>query len=221
MKSIKVLAAVVLAAMLITSAHSESIRIPAQTVTIPALNPATDIAQRTLSPFQIPLTSFRVHDALQTNLPGTPATDDLGLIGGSFGSASPVIQTGDLKAAGDTTRYARVLYQLPYSYDQGQTILIRIHSQMVTTVADTTATVDVSCYRSDTIGGVGSDLVTTSAQSNNSLTDADYDFTVTPTGMVPGDVIDIRVLLQVNDAATGTAVIGEIGSVALLCDTRA
>ena len=63
--------------------------------------------------FPVGLESLRVWNAYQTNLPGTAATDDLALIGGTFGTAPPTISAGDLKAAGATTRYARFQMQLP------------------------------------------------------------------------------------------------------------
>lgn len=180
----------------------------------------SDIDQDTLKPFNIPLTSFRIHDAFASNLPATSSGNDLGLVGGTFGTASPVLQTADLKTAGATSNYARALFQLPAEYDSGQTILIRVHAQMVTTVADTSSTIDVECYKVDQEAGIGSDLCTTAATSINSLTGADYDFTITPTGLVAGDVFDIRITSAVNDAAGGTAVIAEVGNVDLRCDIR-
>ena len=199
---------------------SLTFRVPAQTGTITGLDRA-DINQTTIAAFNIPLTSFRIHDAFNTNLPGTSSGNDLGLVGGTFGTASPVLQTADLKAAGATSNYARALFQLPAEYDAGETIIIRVHTQMVTTVSDTTSTIDVECYKVDQAGGIGSDLCATAATTNNSLTDADIDFTITATGLAAGDVFDLRITSAVNDAATGTAVIAEIGNVDLRCDIRA
>ena len=180
----------------------------------------TKLAQDTLQPFTIPLTQFRTWDALATNLPGTAATDDLGLDNGTFGTGSPHLTAGDLKAAGATSRYARVHVPIPIEYDDGQTCNLRVHALMLTTVADTTCTVDVECYRSDEEGGISADLCTTAAQSMNSLTGADYDFTLTPTTFVSGDTLDIRVTIACNDAATGTVVEPIIGAVQLICDVR-
>ncbi len=170
--------------------------------------------------FKIQPTDWRVWDALHTNLPGTAATDDLALIGGTFGTASPTIQTGDLKAAGSTSRYARCTFQLPNCYVLGQSVTVRAHAGMKTTVADTAATVDFEVYRSNDEEGIGSDLCATAATTINSLTDANKDFTVTPATLNPGDTLDIRMTVLVNDAATATAVIGQIGSVELLLDVK-
>ena len=178
------------------------------------------LEQNTLRSFPINMTDWRVHDALQTVLPGTSASDDLGLYGGTFGSSGPLIRTYDVKAAGAVTLYARALVRLPAEYDPGETVSIRAKAGMVTTVADTTATIDFQIYASDKQGGVGSDLCTTSAASINSLTFANKDFSITATALSPGDWLDVRVTVAVNDAATGTAVIAAIGAIELLCDIR-
>lgn len=179
----------------------------------------SNLAQDPNAVFTVPWVDFRVWDALATNLPATGANDDLGLYGGTFGSASPKLSTGDVKAAG-CTRYARCQFQLPAEYDAGQSVTLRCHAGMTTTVADTSASLDVECYKSDTEAGVGSDICATAAQSINSLTDADKDFTITPTGLTAGDVLDIRLTITVVDAATGTAVIADIGAVEMLVDIK-
>lgn len=178
------------------------------------------LAQTVLAPFPIPLIDFRVWDALQTNLPGTSAADDLALIGGAFSTNTPMLKTYDVKAAGAVTLRARALVRLPAEYDDAETVTIRLRCEMQTTVADVSATVDVEAYESDKNGGVSADLCTTAAQSINSLVDADKDFVITATGLVAGDWLDVRVSIAVNDAATATAVLAAIGHAALLCDIR-
>lgn len=180
----------------------------------------SDLAQDANQVYGIPLTLLRVHDALQTNLPGTSATDDLGLSTGTLGTDSPKVTTGDLKAAGATTRYARLQFALPPEYDDGNTVTVRISAGMETTVADGTATVDVEAYKCDREGAVGSDICATAAQSINSLTFANKDFTITPTGLSAGDMLDIRIAVAVNDGSTVTAVIATIGAVELLLDIK-
>ena len=178
------------------------------------------LAQTVLAEYPIELFLFRVWDAMQTNLPGTSAADALGLIGGTFGSASPLLQTYDVKAAGAVTLRARVTIPVPIEYDAGETLTIRVRGGMTTTIADTSATVDIEAYRFDEDGGVSADLCTTAAQSINSLTKADKDFVVTPTTFNPGDQIDIRVTIAVTDAATVGTVKATLSKLALLCDVR-
>jgi hypothetical protein len=187
----------------------------------PGVNPALDLLQRALSPFTIDFTRLRKWDEFHTNLPGTAATDDLALIGTTFGTGSLKVSAGDLKNAGATTRYARFMKELPENYEAGETITLRFYAGMETTVASVSASLDVEAFFTNYEGVVsGSDLCTTAAQSINSLVFADKDFTITPTGLVAGDWLDIRIAVAVNDSATATAVDAAIGRIQLLCDTR-
>lgn len=181
---------------------------------------ATILKQDSLAIFPIRLTSLRVWDAFHTNLPGTAATDDLALIGTSFGSTAPVITAGDCKALGATSRYARFMVELPECYEAGETVTLSLSAGMVTTVASSSCTVDVECYKIDKITGIGSDLCATSAITINSLVFAAKAFTITPSGLTAGDVLDVRLTIACNDAATGTAVTPTIAGIDLLCDIK-
>ena len=158
----------------------------------------------------IPLELLRVHDAFQTNLPTSASSDDLGLIIGTFGTDAVVIQTSDAKNTTVTQR-ARFVYRLPHNYASGQLISAVAWAGMKTTVANGTATIDFEAYKkNDSTGLVGSDLVSTSATTINSLTASDKAFTIDPTGLTAGDELDIRVTIAITDSGTGTAVIGRI-----------
>jgi hypothetical protein len=187
----------------------------------PPVAKANILALAPLQPFPIPLTNFRVWDAMQTALPGTPAADDLGLVGGTFGTATPALRTQDLKAVGGTNR-ARVLVQLPWDYVAGQAVSLRFMAGMITTVASTTATLDCEAYKlqDDPDNAIGSDLVTTPAASINSLTFANITFSINPIALSPGDILDVRITTVVADAATPTAVIAGVTSAKLLADVR-
>lgn len=183
--------------------------------------PRSELAQESLMEYPVKLTDFRVHDALETVLPGTPASDDLGITGGTYGTHAPKLTTGDLKAAGSTTRRGRFTYELPPEYVAGETVTLRLSAGMETTVADVAATIDAECFVNGRDGTVdGSDLVTTAATTINALGFSNKDFTITPTALVPGDQLDIRVSVLVNDAASATAVIASIGAVDLLLDIK-
>lgn len=188
----------------------------------PAIAKANILALAELQPYVIPLTDFRVWDAMHTVLPGTPATDDLGLVGGTFGTGTPSIRTEDLKALGATNKRARVLVALPWDYVASQSVTLRAKVGMITTVADTTATLDCEVYKlqNDPDDAIGSDLVSTAATTMNSTTFADIDFVINPSGLSPGDILDVRITMAISDAATATAVIGGLTSVKLLCDVR-
>lgn len=178
------------------------------------------LAQDTGQKYIVPWSAFRVHDAIQTLLPSPSADDDLGFpVTQTLGTVSWYLDTFDLKTT-TTTLYARFCFELPPEYDGGETITLRIRGVMKTTVSDTTATIDAELYKADRDGGVGGDLCITAAQDINNLTNADRDFTITPAGLVGGDILDCRIALAVVDGATGTAVIGEVLEVAFMLDIR-
>lgn len=185
---------------------------------VPAIARAS-LAQDADAAFVVPMTSLRVWDAIATNLPGAAANDDLGLDGGTWATDSPCISAGDVKAS-TSTRYARFQVALPAEYDAGQTVTLRFHAGMKTTVAATSCTLDLVAFKSDQEAGISADICATAAQSINSLSDADIDFSITPTGLNPGDVLDCRIAIAWVDAATGTAVIPQIGAIELLCDIK-
>ena len=174
----------------------------------------------TAETYMLPIQTFRVWDAFQTAL-GSAAADDLGIATGTFGTGLPYITTGDVKAAGAVTRYARTLFTLPPEYVSGGAVSIRFASKMVTTVADVSATIDAEVYKSarDTLK-TGSDLVTTAATTINSLTAANRDFELSSGGLAPGDVLDIRVAIATNDAATATVVTCAIAHAEVILDIK-
>jgi hypothetical protein len=170
--------------------------------------------------FNVPLELLRVHDAFQTSLPTTAASDDLGLIIGTFGTDAIVVQTSDSKNTSVTQR-ARFTVRLPECYVAGQPLSVAAWAGMKTTVASSSATIDFEVYRKDdSTGLVASDLCTTSATTINSLTAANKEFTITPTGVNPGDELDIRVTIAITDSATATAVIGRIMKLYMLLSVK-
>lgn len=178
----------------------------------------TAMEQRVLSSHNIPLTDARVWDSLQV-LPTSASADDLALLARTFGTNAARIETGDCKNT-TTTRYCRMLMPLPNDYQDGETVTVRVAGGMDTTVASSSCTVDVEAYRWNGTGGIGSDICATAAQSINNLTAANKDFTITPTTLIKGDMLDVRLTIVVTDVATGTAVIGVICAVWLLADLR-
>ena len=179
----------------------------------------TKLAQRVLAESIVPLTNARTWDAVATNLPAAAASDDLGLVSGTWGTNPARITAGNVRTLGATTRRLYLAIPIPANYEDGQTIQLQIRAKMETTVADVSCTIDAEAYVGSD-GLLGSDLVTTPAISMNSLSAANYDFTINATGVDPGDLLEVRLSIASNDAATATAVTPAIYSVSLLCDTR-
>lgn len=208
----------------INLAGVDTLTLPEASIPGSSLQSAADVTRSQLKQqdnqvYVVPLTRLGVWDALGSRLPGTAADDDLALIAGTFGTNAPTVQSSDAKAT-SVTQYARFQAILPPEYVEAESVTARLRAGMVTTVSDDTATVDVEAYKQDRDGSVGSDLVTTSASSINSLTKDDKSFTITSSTLSPGDVIDVRLVVAITDSGTATAVIGEISEVALLLDIR-
>ena len=168
----------------------------------------------------VPWTLWRVHDAMHTNLPGTAATDDLALIGGTFGTGVPSIQTLDFGGT-TTTAYARAQKPLPENYVAGQSVKLRFHCGSLTTLPDAACTLDVECYKSDEESLVDAgDICATTVQTITPLTMADVDFTITATTLSPGDMLDVRITLYGEDAGDLGVMTLCIGAVKLVYDGR-
>ena len=155
---------------------------------------------------------------------GYDSTEDLKVVRGTVGTNAISLQTEDLHDRGAaTTRYARYTVQLPPEYVAGQTVKIRVQGGMITTVADTTATADVSAYLNDEDNTVSADLCTTAATTINALiaTPTTVDFVITASTLSAGDMLDVRIAIAVNDDNNGASVvIGCVSQLALLCDTQ-
>ncbi len=183
---------------------------------------AGKLARRSAARIVVPLHRLRTWDQLYVNLPNVSSSDDLGLVTGSWGSTAPYVGTSDLKAAGATTRYAGFLVALPPDYEDGEAVTLRIICGMKTTIADGSCTIDAEVFpfnvREGTID-VG-DLNLTNAQTMNSLTAANKDFDLDESGLIAGQMIEVRLKIVCTDAATVSAVIAAIWQVELLCDSR-
>jgi len=161
----------------------------------------------------IPLTEF-LKDNLVTELGTAGDATNLGLVAGTHGSASPTLQGSDVGGSSGSET-ARLLLSVPDDYTSGD-LTLRFHAGMLTTVSDTTATLDVQAYESDGEAGVGDDLCETDAVSINSLTLADKDFTIDGDGLAAGDILDVEITVAVQDSGNAGVMIPVIGAAKLL-----
>ena len=150
------------------------------------------------------------------------ATPSLEYVAGTYATNAPSLQTPDCGRNNAAASYtARAEIPVPWEYEAGQSVTIRLSVGMLTAVADQTATVDIAVYKSDEDATSTGDLVATTAVSDNmnNTVFADVDFVITPTTLAPGDLLDVQITVAVDDNATAVTR-GSIGSVQLLCDVR-
>lgn len=172
-----------------------------------------EVASSSSASYPIRFEDLKAPTALATNLGTTGTSTILGLITGTVGTNAPTIQTADQKASTVTPK-AIFEYVIPASYRAGSAITVRANAGMKTTVSDTTATLTVEAFKDNGDGTVAANIGPV-AQSINSLVASDKDFVITPTGLVAGDKLVVRLTISIQDAATGTAVIGVINKLSV------
>jgi hypothetical protein len=168
-----------------------------------------------LATMVVPLTDMRTWDARQTALPGTAAADDMGLITGTFGTDAPTLQGVDFGGA-STDEACAFQFVLPQEYVAGEAVTLRCRAAILTTIADVGLTLDAEVHEHDRDGAVGADICATGAADINSLTPADIDFTITPTTLGPGDLLDIRLTFAGSDSGNLGVMIPEISQVEII-----
>ena len=178
----------------------------------------SDMLQENLISHPIPWSRLRTFDAYGTLLPATPGDDDLGLVGGTIGTASPVVKS---TTASTTTVTQKLRFEgiLGEDYIAAGRCYVRIHCR-VEVAAQVSATVDVSAYESDNEAGMSADLCITGATSINNDTWTSRDFVLTATALDVGSRLDVLVTVAADDTGGTNACIANIGSIELLYDTK-
>lgn len=173
----------------------------------------SELTQESYSNFHVNMEDLRIWDAYSTHIT-TAASDDLGWsTGGTYGTNVPYVTAG----TGTATRIARLKYNVPMNYVAGQAARFAFYCGMITAVADTSCTLDLSAYLEGS-GGLksGSDLVTTAATSINggpagTFAFVNFDLTVNSPTLSPGDWLDLLITIANTDgAATGIPAISRI-----------
>lgn len=178
------------------------------------------LAQDTLRRYPIPMYSARRHDTFSTLLASVAGGDRVA-IEGNVGTSPMYISGGDINNAGAVNRYARFLVAMPPAYDARSTVNIVANAGMITQIADDSSNLDFSAYKCDRFGvGISADLISTAAQNINSLTFAEYTFAMTTTSLHAGDMIDLRLELDMQDDNPSLTVEARVGALWLECDIR-
>lgn len=188
-----------------------------------ALQSAADVARSQLDqddakPYPISLHDWRATGtgAILGTAAGTPS-GAFGLTVGTHGSASATI-VGESASGNSKTNLMRHQFVMPAEYVDGETVTLRIRCK-ITADANTAQTLDVEVHEPDGAAGVGSDICASAAQT---ITDAyaNYDFTITPTSVAAGDVLDIEVTGVANDTGGTTGSVITIAQTIMLLDVK-
>lgn len=146
---------------------------------------------------EVPCSLWRIHDAPNTVLlAGAGVEDDMGVNAGTYGTSVQSLNVLDNGGGGETF-YARAQIVVPSNYIQGHELkLILTVNEVV--ACGTSASLDVSAYR---VAVPDTDLIATAAQSIVGASDTDYSFTLTSTAIEPGDILDVRLVIVLTNAA--------------------
>lgn len=167
----------------------------------------------------IELTRCKTHDSIDVNLPAAAADDDMGLVTGTPGTNAITLKGVDFGGT-STDEACAFVFALPVEYVDGQSVTVRAHAGMLTTVSDGTATLDCSVWSDDGDGTVSADLCATAATTINSVTLADIDFTITPTALNSGDLLHVQLSFGGSDTANAGVMIPTITKLSMLLDCR-
>ena len=182
--------------------------------------PQAALAENTTQRFGIPIVPglWTKHDEAYTPLTNPSANDDLGIYG-VFGTTSPYLGTYDIGGGVSLPFYARTVWQLPQNYVAAGALSIAVNAGMLTTVCSVSCTVDAVVQKLDLDTTVAADIVSGSAVSMNSLTFGEKTIAINPATLSAGDWLDIRLLIQVNDAGDAGVMYAAIASVDMLATT--
>jgi hypothetical protein len=108
-------------------------------------------------------------------------------------------------------------FTLPSNYVPAGTITLRAVVDVVGSGTLGTCTVDFEARLSDNNGAVGSDLVTTAATAVSATAGA-KDFVVTPTGLVPGSKLVVKVVTSIAESG-GVAIAAIITKLQVVIQT--
>lgn len=166
----------------------------------------------------IPLRLTQARDDDGQPMAAAASAGKFGLSVGGWGTGGMKI-VGEAANANTKTDDMLIEVALPQNYEAGTDLTFAIVAR-VDTPLNTTATIDVEAYLSDTNGGVGSDLCSTAGQACNSATWATYTFTIAGATLAPGRTVEVYIRGVANDGGGTTNGKIEIGRVYYTTSTR-
>lgn len=126
------------------------------------------------------------------------------------------VLTGNAANANSKSDYAGFAFALPDNYVPGGAVTVRLTAKIATALAFASSKVDVEAKLVGSDGTLGSDICATAAQQVTTAY-ADYDFTITPTGLVAGDVLHFRVATLNDDTGGSNNKAMSISRIWVLC----
>ncbi len=165
----------------------------------------------------IPLSAWRQTGNME-QLPAAGDGTNIGFIPGAFATNSPYLQP-TVTTGATATEYARTQVVLPECYVNAQTVTFRIRMTAQNPGVPGTITIDLRAFESDGQRGISADLCDTAQQSYVEAW-VDYDFVITPTDLVVGDVLDLEIKVVNQESLGFDPLYTWIGRTSLLIDIK-
>lgn len=163
--------------------------------------------------YPIPLHSLRAADGATLGVADTEDSGDHYLV---VSSNTWALQ-GNSPNSDTQTDVSVFQFALPPEYDDGETITLRVNG--LYTADGDTKTLDAEVYLVDqSDGSVGSDICATGIKTLTASA-VDYDFTVTPTSLVGGDLLNVKITTAFEDS-DGTDGEAKINAVSVVLDVK-
>lgn len=143
----------------------------------------------------INLYELRKAAALKDALGDSPDATALGLADAAGSVVTGTTTNGGVTASASETCAFQVA--LPDNYTDGAAITLRVRAK-VSATRQVSQTVDAVVKQVQADGTLGSDINATAA-INLTTSYADHDFTITPTGLVAGDLLNVVLTLATDD----------------------
>jgi len=115
------------------------------------------------------------------------------------------------------TSVAALRFAIPPEYDAAETVQIKVTCKITNTA--TTPTIDFTAQEISATATLGSDLVTTAAQTVTTSF-ATYTFALTATDLVAGDILQIAMTADMTDPAGGTTSAFQVRNVQVTLDIK-
>lgn len=144
---------------------------------------------------QLPLTDAMT--AAGVFLTATPGSGNFGV---SMTAGTSVALTGESTSASSKTDTALLDLVLPPTYVAGQNLTVDVNCQSAGAGTITVETVNLNAYLVANAGTMGADLIGVSAQTITNAA-ADYAFTITGTGLVPGSHLLLKLVTVITTSA--------------------
>lgn len=162
----------------------------------------------------IPLIGMSPIAAVKDSLPDSPNGTSLGLSDTAGGALTgSTTNSGGTASASESAGFVAVL---PTNYVAGGAVTIRVRAK-VSAARQVTQTIDATIKKQGD-ATLGSDIVATAAQTLTTSY-ANYDFTVTPTGLAAGDVLVGTIVAAADDTGGGNNGAITVTAVTILATT--